>query len=136
MAQPTKIARLQITPSGLFEPIVHTITLEQSEGIYCVLINEWNGLTKEGFQHRFYLHTVEVEERLADLKQVTVPAFPVSPLVCDGEYLELQIYGEHSHLTIGWWSIAPKGADGAADFAYWLRDVGLGSEDDWEDEDT
>lgn len=130
MAKAKRIARLRITPSGYFEPIVHTIILEQTESGYRVVVTGWNGLTQKRSRHRVDVDTLEVEQQLAELVQMTVPAFPVSPMVCDGEYVELQIEGGYSHLRIGWWSIAPKGAESVADFAYWLRDLGLGDDDD------
>ena len=58
------------------------------------------------------------------LRNATLPAFPISPLVCDGEYVELRVCGTYANLTLGWWTIAPDGAEAYADFAAWLRDVG------------
>lgn len=63
----------------------------------------------------------EVTKKLHDLRKINVPAFPVSPLVMDGEYVELTIFGEHSTLSLGWWTIAPEGAEGICEFSEWLR---------------
>lgn len=68
----------------------------------------------------------EVQDRLTALKQATVPALPISPQVCDGEYVELTVEGECSTLTLGWWTLPPQGAERLAEFADWLRDEGLG----------
>ncbi len=133
MANRTVVARLRITPCGLFEPITQTITLEQIDAAYRVAAIERNGLTRKQSRHYVDVSPVLVEERLAALKKLTVPAFPVSPMVCDGEYVEMQVEGEHSTLTIGWWTIPPEGAEGVAEFADWLREVGLGREEEQED---
>ena len=132
MADRRVLARLQITPCGLFEPIIQTITLEQVDAAYCVAVIEQNHLTRKQSRRRVDVSEALAQERLAALKQLTVPAFPVSPMVCDGEYVELQVEGEYSTLTIGWWTIAPEGAEGVAEFADWLREVGLGRDEDEE----
>lgn len=66
------------------------------------------------------------------LRQLTVPAYLTSPAVCDGEQLELTVEGESSRLTVSWWTLAPKGAEGLAEFVHWLRDVGSRQREDQE----
>ena len=75
------------------------------------------------------ISAVAVQEQWDALKTCTVPAFPVSPMVSDGEYVELTIEGEQSTLTLGWWTIAPEGAEPVAAFADWLREEGLGHDE-------
>lgn len=135
MADRRVLAQLRITPCGLFEPIIQTITLEQVDAAYRVAVIERNRLTRKQSRHRVDVSAALVQERLAALKQLTVPAFPVSPMVCDGEYVELQVEGEYSTLTIGWWTIAPEGAEGVAEFADWLREAGLGCEEQEDGDD-
>jgi hypothetical protein len=75
----------------------------------------------------------EVERQFATLKQARVPAFPVSPMVCDGAYYELTIPGECSQLRLSWWTIAPEGAWELADFADWMeKRAGLSEGDEEE----
>lgn len=66
----------------------------------------------------------EAQEQFARLKRLTIPAYPVSPLVSDGEHLEVTVEGQSSSLTLSWWTIAPDGAEGMAAFANWLRIAG------------
>jgi hypothetical protein len=134
MADRRVLARLRITPCGLFEPITHTMTLEQIDSAYRIAVVERNGLTRKQTRRRVAVSATLVQARLVALKQGTVPAFPVSPLVCDGEYVELKIEGEYSSLTLGWWTIAPEGAEGVSEFADWLRETVLGSEEEGSDE--
>ena len=133
MANRTVLARLRITPCDLPGHIAQTITLERIDAAYRVATIERNRWTRKQSRHYVDISPALVEERLAKLKKLTVPAFPVSPMVCDGEYVEMQIEGEYSTLTIGWWTIPPEGAEGVALFADWLRELGLCREEDQED---
>lgn len=45
-----------------------------------------------------------------------------------------KIEGEYSALTLGWWTIAPEGAEGVSEFADWLRETALGSEEEGSDQ--
>ncbi len=128
------IARLRITPCGLFEPVTHTISLQQLNADYRLEVVERNGLTKKQSRWLIEVGTTEVQEQLASLQKATVPAFPVSPLVCDGEYVELMVEGAFSTLTLGWWTIAPQGAEQFSEFADWLREAGLGRDEEQDDE--
>jgi hypothetical protein len=58
--------------------------------------------------------------QLDHLKQLSIPAYPISPQICDGSYWKLTIKGEFSSLSLGWWTAAPQGAERLADFAEWL----------------
>lgn len=61
--------------------------------------------------------TDEVLDQLEKITKATLPAFPISPMVMDGEYIELTIYGIQSDLTLNWWTVGPKDADVLIDFA-------------------
>lgn len=123
------LVRLRVTPCGGLERITYVFSLEQIDSAYSVSVVERNGLTRKQLRRRVTVSTALAQERLAELRQLTVPAFPVSPMVCDGEYIELTVEGECSSVTIGWWTIAPEGADGIANFADWLRATGLCSDE-------
>jgi len=124
------IAQLRITPSGLFECNIPTIMLEQVDGAYEIAVIEQDGITSEETQRSISVATELVDQQLAVLKTLTVPAFPVSPVVCDGQHVELLINGECSSLTLGWWTQAPEGGEGVSEFADWLYEVAYGREED------
>lgn len=130
------LARLRITPCGLGAPeieiVTQTVLLARLGGTCRLEVQERGPRTRR--QWRVALDAGEVETRLGALKQATVPAFPVSPLICDGEYVELMVAGEYSSLTLGWWTAPPWGAEELAEFADWLREAGLGHEEEGEDE--
>lgn len=67
------------------------------------------------------LSTPEVLDQLDKIKNATLPAFPISSMVMDGEYIELTIYGIRSDLTLSWRADGPKDADVLIDFASWLK---------------
>ena len=125
MAERRVLARLRISGFG-----TQTITLEQVDAAYCLTVLEESHLTHKQSLHRAEVSAALVQERLAALKQLTVPAFPVGYMVCDGEWVELEVVGECSSLTIGWLSDPPKGAEGVAEFADWLREVAFGREEE------
>ncbi|OAI02235.1 hypothetical protein A1353_17145 [Methylomonas methanica] len=128
-----ELACLRITPSGYFQPAAtHKLTLVQ-QGDNC-WIETAEQLGRKRKQSRTSVAPETVAQQLELLRNASIPAFPISPLVCDGEYEELTIHGEFSNLTLGWWTIAPAGADGLAEFAGWLRGLGLPDEDDQEDD--
>lgn len=124
MADRDVLARLRVTPSGGTAPAVETFTLERREDSFRLIIVERNGFTRQQTQRRVPISSAIATERLETLRKLTVPAYPISPTVCDGEQLELTVEGESSRLTVSWWTLAPKGAEGLAEFAQWLRDVG------------
>lgn len=113
-------------------PTVETFTLERREDSFRLVIVERNGFTRQQTGRRVPISTAIAEEHLGMLRQLTVPAYPISPAVCDGERLELTVEGESSKLTVSWWTLAPKGAEGLAEFAHWLRDVGSRKREDQE----
>lgn len=128
------LARLCITPCGLYEPITQTVSLAEIGSNYFLVSVERNGLTNKQSRRRVKVSRTVVQEQVAALKQATVPAFPVSPLVCDGEHVELTIHGEYSALTLGWWTIAPQGAERFSEFADWLRKEGLANDEEHDGE--
>jgi len=77
----------------------------------------------------FKVNREAANREVLKLKQAKIPAFPKSPLVCDGEYVELCIHGEYADLTLGWWTVAPDGAESLADFADWMRSIGFPREE-------
>lgn len=128
------LARLRITPCGLYDPVNHTISLQQIGSDYFLEVFERNGLTRKQVRWRVAISEAVVQDRLAVLKKATIPAFPISPQVCDGEYVELTVEGECSTLTLGWWTLPPRGARRFAEFADWLRDEGRGYAESKEDQ--
>lgn len=127
MANQELIARLRITPCGtLFDPVKRTIELQRNGDEYRLDVFEQNLLTKKKFRRSKSIDGVAVQDRLVGLKNASVPAFPISPLVCDGEYVELMINGESASLTLGWWTIPPEGAERLGEFADWMRNTSLG----------
>jgi len=130
------LIRLRIVPCGLFEPVSHTMTLVRLADSYRLNVVERNGISKKQRRWRVDLVASEVDSRLAALRQTTVPAFPVSPMVCDGEYIEMTVEGDYSTLALGWWTIAPEGAEVFAEFSDWIREAGLGNEDESENDES
>ena len=128
------LAWLRVTPCGLYEPIQHFAVLRNVDGRHYIDATETTPDHCRTWQIDVPL--AEVQSRMDALRHATVPAFPVSFLVCDGQYVELTIRGEYSELTLGWWTMAPHGAETFADFAYWIRDLVLppDSEDETDDE--
>lgn len=126
------LARLRVTPSWGVGPAVEIFTLERQEDKFRLVIVERNGFTRQQTRRRVPISTAIAEERLGTLRQLTVPAYPISPAVCDGEHLELTVEGESSRLTVSWWTLAPKGAEGLAEFAHWLCAVGSRKREDQE----
>lgn len=127
MAKPSVVARLRVTPSMGVENTEETITLEQVDADYRVVVKRKDGSLKQQ-RHVVAVSPVLVSKRLAALKKLTVPAFPTSPMVCDGAHVEMHLNGENSTVTISWWTIPPKGAEGLAEFADWLYEVGSSRE--------
>ncbi len=123
------LAHLRVTSSGGCFPLpVHSVALVQRGQQYRVETTRQLGRTRKTW--RIDISPNEVAEKLQGLKMATLPAFPISPLVLDGEYVELTIHGEYSDLRLGWWTQPPFGADVLADFANWLRKLGLPDEVD------
>ncbi|ACD94569.1 hypothetical protein [Trichlorobacter lovleyi] len=128
-----ELARLRITPSCGFMPLsVHLLKLVQRGDAYHIQVTEQQGPSRKRW--RVTVPADEVTQQLDLLRRATLPAFPVSPLVCDGEYVELTIHGEFSDLTLGWWTIAPDGAESLSDFADWMRKLALPDEEESDDE--
>jgi len=112
------LATLVITPAGPCLPTVHRIVLARVGEGYRLEVTE---KTLEGRRRGTVdVASDEVERRLAALRRATVPAFPVSPEVCDGSHYELTIAGVHSELRLSWWTIAPDGTEDLAQFANWM----------------
>jgi hypothetical protein len=122
---------LVITPAGPCPPTVHRIVLARLGEAHRLEVTERISETRRRWTVE--VSAEEVEQQFAVLKRSTVPAFPVSPMVCDGAYYELTIPGEFSELRLSWWTIAPEGAWELADFADWLeKRAGLGEGGDEE----
>ncbi len=128
MADRIELARLKITPAwGILPLPAYKLTLVQQGTDFRIEACEQTGRLRKLW--RVSVPPDEVAQHLNALRKATLPAFPVSPLVCDGEYVELTIRGEGSDLTLGWWTASPFGADALADFADWLCKLGLPTED-------
>lgn len=133
MADRIELARLKITPCGMCQPVtVQTLKLFQ-QGKKCFIeTTERSNQSRKCWQVNVPFS--DVTQRLENLRKVTIPAFPVSPLVCDGEYVELTIHGEFSKLTLGWWTISPEGTEELSNFADWLQDLVFPDGDDIDEE--
>ncbi|SDU27574.1 hypothetical protein SAMN05216296_2795 [Pseudomonas pohangensis] len=119
MSKNELIARLRITPSFGCGPQHRTLKLVQINGNFRLDVQDWRKFGSNQKQ-RIPLIAADVQQQIAMLKQASITAFPVSPMVCDGAYIELTIYGESSTLNLGWWTIAPEGAEAVKAFADWL----------------
>jgi hypothetical protein len=117
------LARLRTTPCGMFGGGITTICLEQRDSSFSLSVRERDSLTGAHSKRRVAVDSALVHEQLMRLRQSTVPAFPVSPVVSDGAYVELRVEGELSTLTLGWWTVAPDGAEGVSDFAEWMEET-------------
>lgn len=115
------IARLRITPSWGMGPEHSTLKLVQIKESFRLEVHDWSKFGSNKRQ-QIPLDSAEVEQQLALLKRATIPAFPFSPMVCDGAYIELTIYGELSTVTLGWWTIVPEGAEAVKAFTNWLAE--------------
>ena len=127
------IARLKVTPAVGAPPVTNEIfRLYEKSGLFFLEHTEVQGLqrTRKTIQRE----PQAVAAWFGVLRSATVPAMPVSPLVCDSEYIELLIEGEHSTLTLGWWTIAPEGAEALGEFADWMRGAWPEDEMDADDE--
>ena len=118
-----QIALLRIIPSVGCGPQELTIALVQLNGSFLLDVQDSSEFSsRKRKRWRVALNSTDVQQQIIKLKQASVPAFPVSPDVCDGEYIELTIKGEMSTLTLGWWTLPPEGAEEIAAFANWLRE--------------
>jgi len=116
------LARVRIRPSwGTFPLTNRSIALVQHVETYQIKTIKQPGKNRTVWQKE--IPSIEVIKRLDKLRSAKIPAFPISPSVCDGSYIELTIYGELSTVMLGWWTIAPDGADEVADFADWLCNI-------------
>lgn len=133
MADPFELARMSIHPSGYGDPLpLQTLKLIKQGDDYRVETTEQIGRKRKHW--RAVVTPEDATRQMGLLRKASLPAFPISPLVCDGEYIELTIHGNFSDLTLGWWSAAPEGTDALADFSEWLRKLGLPDEDECDDD--
>ena len=122
MADREELARLRISPSfGRLPLSILTLKLVRQEKICFVEATTQSGTTRK--RRRIMVPLLEVTQQFDNLRKTTLPAFPVSPRVLDGCYVELTIYGEFSELRLGWWTIAPEGAGSLSEFAEWMQNL-------------
>ncbi len=121
MSADIELAKLSITPSMGVAGRKCTIVLLQRSNTYQIKTIRQTGKNRETWRKE--IPSADVMAQLEKLRFAKIPAFPVSPQVCDGSYLELTIHGELSTVILGWWTIAPDGADEVADFADWLCNI-------------
>jgi len=127
MTERIELARLRITPAFGLRVTYVTIRLIQKGVHYYIETTKQSGRQRK---HRQRIISAEcVIQQMNRLRNASLPAFPISPQVCDGTNYELTIYGECSDLTLSWWTIAPKGAEALDDFANWLCEWGLTDQD-------
>jgi hypothetical protein len=118
MQESSYSAELTITGCGLF-PGEECINLERcGDGYRITCKSDLDGRQTETFCN---VSVLEVDRQFELLRLATVCAYPISPLVCDGEYVEVTVHGEYADLTMGWWSDPPRGADALFDFSEWMR---------------
>ena len=117
------IARLTIIPSWGPFPTKYRLRLLQTGDEF--LIEATTQLARNQSRKSFKVDKEAAHREVLKLKQAKIPAFPNGEMVCDGEYVELCIHGEYADLTLGWWTVAPNGAESLADFADWMRTIGL-----------
>lgn len=126
-------AEMSITGCGMGPPASSHFELSRWGDAYrLTLKSEFDGFHTETFCN---VSAQDVDRQFGLLRNATVRAYPVSPLVCDGEYVEVTIHGEQAALTLGWWSEAPEGADQIFDFSDWMRQLIDPDVDDDESED-
>ena len=101
---------------------VWTSTLIQTQDLYYIEQDEQRGRSHKC--SRTEVPALEVNRQFDRLRAATVPAYPVSPMVCDGGYMELLISADRANLAFGWWSGVPAGAEVVTDFAQWLMTAG------------
>ena len=116
------LARLRIEPCGITVTSRFTITLVFVKNSYWLEVVEHDPFEKKRKRQRLPVNKSEVDSQFEFLKRSTLPAFPISPLVCDGTYYELMVEGFCSTLTLGWWTAVPEGAEAFSNFADWLED--------------
>lgn len=117
----TLLARLQIRPSFGQNPLpVYSISLVEFGARFSLEVIVQCGRARR--VQRLEVASDEVVAWLARLKTASLPALPVSSLICDGAYQELEIQGEGAALTLGWWGNVPAGAEVLGDFADWISD--------------
>jgi len=123
-----RLACLRITPTMCVQQ-THTWTLLQIDNEYFVKAVLQMGRSRRSDKKA--IAPAEVKKQLDAVRASRIPAYPVSPDVCDGEYVELILEGEMATLTLGWWTIAPEGAEPLEKFSTWLRkQVNLPKDDD------
>lgn len=113
-------ARLKVQPCGLFHVPGYELALVQRQAAW-VLEYRTLDLPEHVCSQVVALQPAEVSERLRALRAARVPAWPDGAQVLDGEYIELTLMGDNAQLTLGWWSVAPEGAEVLAEFADWMR---------------
>lgn len=124
MTKRTTLALLRIKPSWGYAPLPTTsLRLVQRGDEYCIEGAKQTGRMRE--QWKVPVPRIDAENQLEALRKASIPAYPVSPSVCDGSYIELTIYGIDSELKLSWWTAAPDGAEVLGNFSDWLHDIAL-----------
>ena len=124
------VAKLCIMPS--FGPFMQkdTIKLIETDNIYKAELINLSGDKRS--RSLLTVPTEKVQTMLDSLKNATIPAFPISPHVCDGELVELTIFGTNADVTLSWWSVGPEGAEEFVSFADWLRTIVTSKEQEYD----
>jgi hypothetical protein len=123
MIEKMTLVKLRISPnfpgSGI-KSRTYTLVKEPNKYSAQATIQELSGASKSW---RVDIPDDAFNQQWSKIKKAKLPAFPVSPHVLDGRYIELTIYGEHASLNMSWWTEAPKGAKALEDFSGWLEHV-------------
>jgi len=106
----------------MFPLPVWTSTLVKSQDGYYIERDEQRGRSHK--RSRTEVTALEVDHQFDRLRTATVPAYPASPMVCDGGYMGLLISADRANLAFGWWTGVPGGAEAVTDFAQWLMTAG------------
>lgn len=112
-------AELTITACGLGPPASSHFELGQwGDGYRLTCKNDFDGEQTATFCD---VSALDVDDQFDLLRNATVCAYPTSPLVCDGEFVEVTVHGEYADLTMGWWTAPPNGADALFELSEWMR---------------
>ena len=117
------VAKLRITPAGPYCQIVETFTLRQVGSEWIVRYASRDRITGEATRKSRKPEANHVTAQLAQLQSATIPVVLKAAMPCDGELVEVTIYGDTATLSVTWWTIVPDGAEALGRLVAWLRRV-------------
>lgn len=117
------VAKIRITPAGPFCQTVDTFKLRKVGVEWVVSRVSRDRLSGAIDRKSLKLGADNVADQLAQLQSATIPVVLKSEMPCDGELVEVTIYGDTATLSATWWTIVPDGAVALGRFVDWLRRV-------------